>query len=110
MQPKENSVELVLLDGGEYRITEPVECPKPHFAAWPRSSTEYMIDTPAMRSTGVEDASKFRIGLAPFCDRFCAHQDITAYEGLFVSFLKTEGIGFMRDFGSQDVETNWAIR
>jgi hypothetical protein len=78
MQPEEQSVELVLLDGGDDRITEPVECRKPHFAAWPRSSTEYMIDMPAMRSTGVQEASKCRIRLAPLCDRFCAPQDITA--------------------------------
>ena len=78
MQPEENSVELALLDGGDYRITEPVECPKPHFAAWSGSSTEYMIDTPAMRSTRVQEASKFSIRLAPLCDRYCATEDITA--------------------------------
>ena len=78
MQPEENSVELVLLDGGDYRITEPVKCPKPHFAAWPRCSTEYMIDTPAMCSPRVQEAGKFRIRLAPLCDRFCAIEDITA--------------------------------
>jgi hypothetical protein len=109
MQPEENSVELVLVDGGDDRITEPVKCRPPYFAAWSRSSTEYMTDMPVMRSSGVEESSKCRIRLAPLCDRFCAHQDITAQEGLFVSFLKTEGIGFMRDFGSQDVETNCVI-
>jgi hypothetical protein len=78
MQSEENSVELVLLDGGDHGITEPVKRRPPYFAAWPRSSTEYMIDMPAMRSTGVQEASKCRIRLAPLCDRFCAPQDITA--------------------------------
>ena len=72
MQTEENSVELVLLDGGDYRITEPVECRELYFAAWPRSSTKYMIDMPVMRSTGVQEASKCRIRLAPLCDRFCS--------------------------------------
>ena len=110
MQTEENSVELVLLNGRDYRITEPVKCPKLYFAAWPRSSTEQMIDAPGMRSTRIQEASKFCIRLATLCDRFCAIQDITAQEGVFVSLLKTEGICFVRDFRSQDVETNWAIR
>jgi hypothetical protein len=78
MQSEENSVEWVLLDGRDDWITEPVKCRKPYLAAGPRSSTEYMIDMPAMRSTGVQEASKCRIRLAPLCDRFCAPQDITA--------------------------------
>jgi hypothetical protein len=59
-----------------------------------------MIDVPAMCSTGVEETGKFRIRLAALGDRFVPHQNKTASEGLFISFLTTEGIGFMRHFGS----------
>ena len=59
-----------------------------------------MIDLPAMCSTGVEEAGKFRIRLAALGDRFGTHQNIPVSEGLFISLLATEGIGFMRHFGS----------
>jgi hypothetical protein len=59
-----------------------------------------MIDMPAMRSTGIEEASKFGICLAALGDGFGAHQNITVSKCLFISFLTTEGIGFMRHFGS----------
>ena len=69
-----------------------------------------MIDTPVIVSTNVEEAGKFCIRPAAFFDCCRAHQDITAQEGLFVSLLKTERIGFMRDFSRQDLETHFAIR
>jgi hypothetical protein len=53
-----------------------------------------------MCSTGIEEASKFRIRLATLGDGFGTHQNIPVSEGMFISFLKTKGIGFMGHFGS----------
>ena len=61
-----------------------------------------MIDIPAMHSTAVEDASKDRTRLAPLL-RPTGHNAVCRPAR---QFLKTEGIGLMRDFGSQDVETH----
>jgi hypothetical protein len=59
-----------------------------------------MIDMPAVRSTGIEEASQFSICLAALGDSFGAHQNIAVSEGPFISLLKTKGIGFMGHFGS----------
>jgi hypothetical protein len=53
-----------------------------------------------MRSTGIEEASKFSIYLATLGDGFGAHQNITVSKRLSISLLKTKGIGFMGHFGS----------
>jgi hypothetical protein len=100
MQPEEKSVEGALLDCGDDWITEPIKGLQLYFAAWPRRRAEHMMDTPAMRSAGVEEAGQLRIHLPTLGDRVCTHQHIPISKSLFIRFLKTERIGFMRHFGS----------
>ena len=45
-----------------------------------------------------------RVRIATLGDSFSVHQNIAVSEGLFISFLKAEGVGFMRHFGGQNVE------
>ena len=106
MQAEQKSVELELLDRGDNRITEPVKRFASYFTAWPRCGTEYMSDLPLVRSTRVEEPGKWRIRLASFWECLVANQHITVDEGRFVSFLNTERIRFVRNFGSQNIETH----
>ena len=68
-----------------------------------------MIDMPAMRATGIDEASKFSICLATLGDSFGAHQNIAVSKCLFIRFLKTKRIGFMGHLGSQDLERHQII-
>jgi hypothetical protein len=100
MQPEENSVEMVLLDYGNDWVAEPVKRCSPNFTAWACGCAEHMIDMPAMGSTRIKEAGKFSICLATLGNGFGVHQNITVSKCLFISFLKTKGIGFMGHFRS----------